>query len=181
MPTNEPTTGSVSGYVGWGSQPVDGVVVDLCTNWVYTCQGTKFSGITNAEGIFIIKGVSPGDYELITKYPGQIDESRASGQGGWPASIQVRAGKKIQVDPVSICKDDLVIYFPTIKGNTVTFVWKAYSEATSYVGYLPGQSSWNTTSTLYTVNMQPGSYQLLIEVKRKDSACARGYVNFTVP
>jgi len=178
--TISPTTGSVMGIISWGSQPVEDVVVTMCTKWVYTCSGAKFTSLTDSYGQFIISGIAPGDYQLITKYPGQIDESRASGQGGWPASIQVTAGQMVKVDTVSICKDDLEIYFPTIKGNTVTFVWKAYPEATSYVGYLPGQPSWNTTSTLYTVNMQPGSYQLLIEVKRKDSACARGYVNFVV-
>jgi len=181
MPTIDPKTGTVTGSVGWGYQPVEGVVVTLCTKWAYTCTGVKFSDVTNAGGKFTITGVSPGDYQLITKYPGQTDESRASGQGGWPLSIQVTAGQMVKVESVSICKDDLEIYFPTIKGNTVTFVWKAYPDATSYVGYLPQQPSWTTSSTLYTVNMQSGSYQLLIEVKRKDLGCARGYLNFTVP
>jgi hypothetical protein len=181
MPTNEPTTGSVSGYVGWGFQPVEGVIVDLCTHWVYTCQGTKFSGVTNAEGLFIMKGVSPGDYELITKYPGQVDESRMSGQGGWPASIQVAAGQTVKVDNISICKNDLEIYAPTIKGNTVTFIWKAYPGATSYDGYLTGRDSWHTSSTLYSLNLESGSYQLLLDVKTKNLTCVHGYINFTVP
>ena len=181
IPTIDPKTGTVTGSVGWGYQPVEGVVVTLCTKWAYTCTGVKFSGVTNAGGKFTITEVAPGDYQLITKYPGQTDESRASGQGGWPLSVQVPAGQMVKVESVSICKDDLEIYFPTIKGNTVTFVWKAYPDATSYVGYLPQQPSWTTTSTLYTVSMQSGSYQLLIEVKRKDYACARGYVNFIVP
>ena len=182
MPTLNPTTGTVTGSVGWGNQPVKDAVVTLCTNWSSTCKGTKFTGVTDANGHFTISGVTPGDYQLTTKYPGQTDETRQVGQGGWPVSIQVTAGQRVTADPVSICKNDLELYFPTIKGNTVTFVWKPYPDATTYTGRVTGQGGWDTTSTLYTMNLQSGNYQLFLEMwTATNKGCVRGYVNFTVP
>jgi hypothetical protein len=182
LPTINPTTGTVTGSVGWGYQPMKDVVVTLCTKWSYTCTGTKFTGLTNASGEFTITGVAPGDYQLITKYPGQTDETRQVGQGGWPVTIQVAAGQRVTADNVSICKYDLKLHSPTIKGNTVTFVWMPYPDATTYTGRVTGQGSWDTTSTLYTMNLQPGNYQLQIELwTSTNKGCVRGYVNFTVP
>jgi len=182
MPTINPTTGIVTGSVGWGNQPVKDVVVTLCTNWVSTCKGTKFTGVTDANGHFTISEVAPGDYQLITKYPGQTDETRQVGQGGWPVSVQVAAGQRVTADPIGICKNDLNLYSPTIKGNTVTFVWKPYPDATIYTGRVTGLGSWDTTSTSYTMSLQPGNYQLFLELwTSTNKGCVRGYVNFIVP
>ena len=181
MPTVNPTTGTVAGSVVWGSAPQEGVLVTLCTKWLYTCTGTKFTGLTNYEGTFTISEVAPGDYQLITKYAGQKDETRQGGVGGFPLSIRVDAGQRIVLKTISMCKNDLMLFSPTIQGKTVTFVWRADPLATSYRGYLTGMPSWTTTSTLYTMNFESGNYQLAVQVIRSDRACVQGFVNFTVP
>jgi hypothetical protein len=67
IPTIDPSTGVVSGSIGWNSQPFAGVLVKLCTKWLYTCSGTEFTGVTGADGKFTITGIAPGDYQVITK------------------------------------------------------------------------------------------------------------------
>ena len=178
-PTISPTTGTVRGSIYWAFAPYEGVVVDLCTNWLYTCQGDKYSSITGTNGNFLITEIPPGEYQLITKYPGQNDETRALGQGGFPLSITVTAGQLTTVDSVSICKLDLSLYKPTVMGHTVTFVWKAYPGATSYTVRIISKGGWDTTSTSYTVSLDSGSYQ--VQVQAIGKACSMGLVNFTVP
>jgi hypothetical protein len=184
MPTSNPTTGTVNGSVLWASRPMAGVAVKLCTNWLYTCKGTEFSGVTGADGIFRITGVSPGEYQVITKYPGQSDETRAQVQGGWPLTVTISAGDRFDVDTINICKTDLFLYSPAISNNgSTTFSWKPYPEATGYFLTLSGTSNgneyWNTTNNTSFKVLQPGNYQLV--VSSVGPACAQGIVNFTVP
>ena len=177
--TISPTTGTVRGSIHWAFAPFEGVVVELCTNWVNTCQGDKYSGITGTNGNFLITGIAPGEYQLITKYPGQNDETRALGQGGFPLSITVTAGQLSQLEPVSICKLDLYLYKPTVIGHTVTFNWKAYLGATSYTVRIISKGGWDTSATSYTLSLESGSYQVQVEAIGK--ACSKGTANFTVP
>jgi hypothetical protein len=180
MPTSNPTTGTVKGSVSWASKPFQGVVVKLCTNWLYACSGTEFSGTTSADGKFIITGVSPGEYQVITKYTGQSDETRAQMHGGWPLSVMVSAGATVDVDPISICKTDLFLFSPNISnGGSVTFSWKPYPGATGYFLTLNGNEYWNTGNNTSFKILQPGSYQLVVSVV--GPACAQGIINFTVP
>ena len=178
--TLDPTTGIVTGSIWWANQPYKGVVVNLCTKWLYTCNGIEFTGVTQSDGTFTIPGVSAGEYQLITKYPGQKDETRANGKGGLPISVKVMAGQEIDLDPISICKMDLTLSFPTInQGNWVTFYWNAYPGVTDYRLEVVGNTSWQTTATRSTIILDPGSYQLVITTI--GDVCSRGILNFTVP
>ncbi len=184
-PTMDPATGTVSGSIGWNNKPFAGVVVKLCTQWLYTCTGIEFSGLTNADGEFTIPGISPGKYQVITKYPGQNDETRlqnsSNGQAGLPLVITVSAGQLTHLDPVAICKVDLVLFAPSIKGNSVTFSWKAYPGATSYYFDVTGQNigAFFLPTTSFTATLPPGNYQWIVQAN--GSACSRGIGNLSLP
>jgi hypothetical protein len=183
-PTVTPTTGTISGSVWWADRPFEGVEVSLCTNWLNTCNGDKFTGVTKSDGSFAIAGVSPGEYQLITKYPGQTGETRYfTGENLYPFSTLVLAGETIDVKRIDICKTDLEIYTPIINGTSVTLSWKPYPRATDYtINQVVGNEwgkSWNTKGVQLPINLQPGFYQLVILVG--GPACSQGFVNFTVP
>jgi hypothetical protein len=182
FPTLDLATGVVSGSIGWNNRPFAGVLVKVCTRWLYTCSGTEFTGVTGADGKFTISGISPGDYQVITKYPGQNDETRLldPAKHGLPMVLTVPAGQMTFLNPVSICKTDLVLFAPIIKGNSVTFSWQAYPGASSY-----GFQIINTYfgagpiySTSYTTTLPSGNYQWNI---RSDGSCSQGFGNFTMP
>jgi len=183
-PTVTPTTGTVSGSVWWADRPFEGVEVSMCTNWLNTCNGDKFTGVTKSDGSFAIAGVSPGEYQLITKYPGQTGETRYfTGENLYPFSTLVLAGEMIDVKRIDICKTDLEIYTPIINGTSVTLSWKPYPRATDYtINQVVGNEwgkSWNTKGIQLPINLQPGFYQLVIMVG--GPACSQGFVNVTVP
>jgi actin-related protein len=184
-PTLTPTTGTVSGSVWWADKPFEGVVVDVCSNWLFTCKGIRFSDITKADGSFTITGVAPGEYQLITKYPGQAGESRYfPGENLFPLSITVSAGETAGVDRINICKTDLYLYAPILNGKVVKFSWKPYPGATDYVLKLSGENntwkdSWSTNGLAFETSLNPGNYQMTVFVF--GPACTQGIVNFTVP
>jgi hypothetical protein len=182
-PTLSPTTGTVSGSVWWADKPFEGVVVDVCTKWLYTCTGIKFSDITKSDGSFTIAGVSPGEYQLITRYPDQAGESRYfSGENLFPLSIQVSAGETAKVDRIAICKTDLYLYAPIINGKSVKLSWKPYPGATGYHVRLEkpgGNDQWDTNGIQSALDLEPGIYQVFVFVF--GPACTQGFVNFTVP
>jgi hypothetical protein len=185
--TLDPTTGIVTGSITWASKPFEGVVVKLCTDWLYTCKGTEYTAITEAQGIFTFTGLEPGKYQLITKVPDQVDETRSNGGGDLPVTIEVSGGQAVYLDPLPICKHDLVILLPTIQGDSVTFSWKAYPGATDYyaMGFNPssGQSfgPGHTSSTRFSVNLSTGQYEFSVNTWVSDGGCAEGMINFTMP
>jgi hypothetical protein len=182
MPTIDPTTGIASGLIEWNSQPFAGVQVKLCTKWLYTCSGAVFTGVTDAHGKFTIAGISPGNYQLITKYPGQNDETRRQdySNGGSPLAITITAGQETDLAPVAICKVDLVLYAPIINGHSVTFSWEAYPGATSYNYGVTGTNAggWFLASTSFSATLPPGSYQCMIQT---NGPCSQGIGNFKIP
>jgi hypothetical protein len=181
--TLTPTTGTVTGSVRWADKPFADVQVKLCTDWLYTCNGIEFTGVTQSDGNFTVAGVSPGEYQLITKYPGQEGESRYfTGENLFPLSIKISAGETVNVDRVSICRTDLFLYSPIVNGKSVQFSWKPYAGATNYHLKLikpAGDDQWDTKGTNSYVNLESGSYQLIVFVF--GPACTQGMVNFTVP
>jgi hypothetical protein len=181
-PTLTPTTGTVTGSIMWADKPFADVQVILCADWLYTCKGTQFSSVTQFDGSFRVAGVAPGEYYLITKYPGQTDETRLMGQrDDHPPTFPVSAGETVDAGPISICKKDLFLYAPTVTdGKTlVKFSWKAYHEATDYHLQLVGHDSWDSGGLNSYRYLEPGSYQLIVSVN--GPACSQGIVNFTVP
>jgi hypothetical protein len=82
------------------------------------------------------------------------------------------------MDPVSICKTDLVVFAPAITGKLVTFSWKTYPGAAIYTLIDPNGNLTYTSTTSITVTIPPGSYQWTVQA---GPACSVGYVNFTVP
>jgi hypothetical protein len=180
--TTDLNTGTVSSVVWWNSKPLAGVLVTLCSDWLYTCKGIKFTGVSDADGNIIIRGITPGEYQVITKYPGQTDETRLNGTAGWPVYVKVLTGEIVNVDPIQVCKMDLFIYSPTISnGTSVTFSWRPYPRAAEYLLQLNGNNGsvwWSTSNTISFKILQSGNYQLIISV---GNPCVRGIVNFTVP
>jgi TIR domain len=183
-PTATPTTGTVNGTVWWADRPFEGVEVALCTNWLNTCNGDKFTDVTKSDGNFTIAGVTPGEYRLITKYPGQSGETEYfTGENLYPFSTLVRAGETITVNRIDICKTDLEIYTPIVNGTNVTLSWKPYPRATDYkitqvIGNGWGEG-WVVKGVQLQVSLEPGNYQLVIQVG--GPACSKGFVSFVVP
>jgi hypothetical protein len=180
-PTIDPATGNVTGVIRWADIPFAGVTVILCTDWLYTCKGKPYTGITDARGGFSITGIDPGNYQFITLLPGEKDETRVL-DGPLPAVITVTGGKAVNLAPVNVCKQDLVILSPTINGGSVTFAWKPYSGATGYYAGLSGISNGgeygpgHTKSTSFSVALPPGTYQL--EVSAYGQGCAETMITF---
>lgn len=187
--TSNSPTGTITGSIMWDDIPFTGVTVKLCTKWLYTCSGTEFTGVTDAKGVFTIAEISPGDYQVITKYPGQNDETRMQDQnaGGAPVVVKVSAGEMFNLDRVDICKVDLVLFAPIMTSNSVAFSWQAVPGVTRYaIGFTgPGMNGGNDTvhSTSYTegfdVGHSHGSYQW--NVISRDAPCHEGFGNFTIP
>jgi hypothetical protein len=154
----------------------------LCSDWLYTCKGVKFTGLTQSDGSFSIEGVTPGEYYLITKYPSQNDETRYLGpRDDHPPTFLVSAGVTVDAGPISICKKDLFVYAPASindKGG-YKFSWKSYPGATEYHIQLVGYDSWDSGGLNTYTDLQPGSYQLIVSVI--GPACTQGIVNFIVP
>jgi hypothetical protein len=188
QPTFDTKTGIVNGSIGWNNQPLAGVLVKLCTKWLYTCSGDEFTGLTGADGKYTISGVTPGKYQVITKYPSQNDETRmlftsGTGRAGLPMVIIVVAGQNTYLGAVSICKDDLVLYAPVIKGNSVTFSWQAYPGADSYDYGVDGTNIavYSSHSTSFTATLKPGTYQWSVDTRDSSGPCTGAIGNITVP
>jgi hypothetical protein len=185
--TIDPTTGVVTGTITWASQPFEGVTVKLCTDWLFTCKGREYIAITDAQGVFIITGVEPGNYQLITKEPDQAGETRVNGgEHNWPITIEVSGGQAVDLGGVTVCKHDLFI-IRTIQGSSVTFSWKAYPGATGYYahgwesssGYTFGPEQ--TSSTSFSTNLGTGNYEFSVYADGPDGLCAQGMIKFTIP
>jgi hypothetical protein len=181
-PTPTPTTGSVTGSIMWADKPFGDVQVMLCSDWLYTCNGEKFTGVTQSDGSFSMGGVTPGEYYLITKYPGQNDETRYVGpRDDHPPTFSVSAGVTVDAGPISICKKDLFVYAPASANGAryMKFSWKPYPGATDYHLQLVGYDAWDTKGINSYKDLQPGSYQVIVSVI--GPACTQGIINFTVP
>jgi hypothetical protein len=188
-PTIDPATGTVIGVIQWGDQPYEGVTVKLCTDWFYTCRGTEYTAITNAEGTYTFTEIEPGEYQFITQAPGQSDEIRLETfifqQGYRPILVTVIAGEVVRFQSVSACKYDLVLHPPTIQGGSVTFSWDPYPGATSYdlrVRRPDGSAviqAHDVPTTSYTDILSPGTYRWLVSVN--NMGCVTRAANITMP
>ena len=131
-----PDTGTVEGRTIWNGQPFAGVTVKLCTKWLYKCETTEYSAVSDAEGNYTITGIPPGDYYFIVKMPDRIGEDRWSQPplGDWV--IKVIAGRTTTVEDAQVFKQDLQLISPahgaTVSSKTPTLSWKAYPGATEY-------------------------------------------------
>jgi hypothetical protein len=187
--TIAPTIGMVSGIIKFGAQPFEGVTVKLCTDWLYTCRGSELTTVTNSEGEYIFTSVEPGEYQLITQTPDQLDETRweewkGTYEGGYdPVIITVTAGRKTNNEPHKICKHDLVILGITIVERSVTIAWAPYPGATSY-DLSPlnvGSGGFNTTSTRISMPLSSGSYVYLLRAYGPDDMCVQKTIKFNMP
>jgi tRNA A-37 threonylcarbamoyl transferase component Bud32/uncharacterized RDD family membrane protein YckC len=163
-----PGVATVQGRILWNGQPFGGVTVKICTDWRMFggCQGTAYQTVAGDDGRYTIGGVSPGKYSVITKIPGQGNETMWLG-----VSVEVQAGQTANVRDVSVVKYDLKLLSPTgkvrVDSNTPTLIWEAYPGAAYYKVYVSGGSPIETavnfvkvTGSQYTVPkaLGPGEY-----------------------
>jgi len=186
--TLDPTTGMVTGSITWASKPFEGVVVKLCTDWVYKCKGIEYSTVTDAQGMFAITGVEPGDYQVITKNPEQYDETRLHETPIKPLVANVSAGQVVNLGSNAICKHDLGLPVLVIQGKNATFSWNAYAGVTEYNLFVihnkGGTDSINTSSTRYVWVNRWGSddYSVSLSGRGPNDLCVEGGVlYFTIP
>ena len=187
--TIDPTIGIVSGIIQFGAQPFEGVTVKLCTDWLYTCRGKEITTVTDSKGEYIFTSVEPGEYQLITQAPDQLDETRwevwkGTYEGGYdPVIISVAAGKKTNVETHKICKHNLVILGITFVERSVTIAWAPYPGATSYDLMLlnGGTGGFTTTSTRVSMSLSSGSYVYLLRAYGPDDMCVQKTIKFNMP
>jgi hypothetical protein len=191
--TPDLSTGNVEGYVSWGGQPFEGVIVRLCTEWSDACKGTVYTAITDNKGRYSFTKLEPGDYQLSTQVPGQRSESRQEKfifrQGNVPTLVKVPAGETVTLDTLGLCKVDLVIPPPTVRGNYVRFNWPAYPGAETYSvtfaairgGNASGKGGQRIYSPWISVTLPAGYYQIGVTAESTTGVCATAFNYFTVP
>jgi serine/threonine-protein kinase len=131
LPLTATPTGTVTGRTVWNGQPIAGVTVKLCTKWVFKCETTAYSAVSDANGNYTITGIPPGDYNFVTKMPDEKGEV-----GAIDEKLKINAGLNAWGDRPVCCKQDLQLISPaheaTVSSTTPTLSWKAYPYATSY-------------------------------------------------
>ena len=124
-------TGTAIGRILWNGQPMAGVTVKLCTDWVFGCQTTEYKAITDKDGRYTIAGLPAGDYDFATKTPGQKGEI-----GYFDRKVTVVAGQTVTVQDTNVIKYDLKLTSPdndaTVTSNMPALEWEAYPDATYY-------------------------------------------------
>jgi serine/threonine-protein kinase len=159
-----PDTGTVEGRIMWGNEPFSGVIVKLCTKWLFKCETAEYSAVSDAEGNYTITGIPPGDYYFMTKTPDQKDETRWRDEvPPEPWVIKVVARQTVTMDDVHVWKHDLLLISPahgaTASSKTPTLSWKAYPGAAEYdvamecpMGGGKGGHKFGITTTQWTVD-----------------------------
>lgn len=132
----EPTAGGsgiVEGRILWNSQPIAGVTVKLCTDWVAFkgCETKEYTAITGDDGRYRIEGLPTGKYDFITSLSDQ-----ESGHWWIGKSADVVSGQIVTIDDVSVSKSDLKLTAPangtTVTTDRPTLEWEPYPDAAYY-------------------------------------------------
>jgi hypothetical protein len=188
--TIDPSVGMVSGAIYFAAQPFPGVKVKLCTDWLYSCRGSEITTVTDSEGIYLFNSVEPGEYQLITQAPDQLDETRwevwkGTYEGGMePVIITVTGGRKTNNATHKICKHDFEILGITVVSGSVTIAWAPYPGAT-YYDFTPlnggGSGVSNTTSTRVSMPLSSGNYLFTLRAYGPSDLCVQKTISFIMP
>lgn len=159
-------SGTATGRVMWNDQPMAGVTVKLCTDWGMFggCKSQEYSAVSGSDGYYTIGGLPAGEYDFITKIPGQENET------GWLGfNVTVVDGQSATIRDANIIKYDLEILSPsddtTVPSDTITLTWKAYSGAAYYKVYIADTVMFEKVSaTQYTLStsLTPDKYYWVI-------------------
>jgi hypothetical protein len=135
VPAGDPNT--ATGRILWNGQPMAGVTVTLCTDWGMFggCDSQEYSAVSGSDGSYTISGLPPGEYDFVTKIPGQDNET------GWLGfNITLVDGQSVTIRDANVIKYDLKILSPndnqTVTSNTPTLTWEAYPGAAYYKVYV---------------------------------------------
>ncbi len=166
-PTPGSGPGAVEGRIVWNGQPFPSVTVKLCSDWHMFggCKGTEYQAVSGPDGRYAIAGINPGKYSLVTKLPGQENESMWLGR-----SVELQAGQTLSLRDLPVVKYDLQLASPTDKAIVPakpTLAWQEYPGAAYYQVYVSGATTSKTavnfekaTGTQYAFGaaLEPGEY-----------------------
>jgi len=158
--------GTVQGRIVWNGQPFPDVTVKLCSDWhmLGGCKGIEYQAVSGPDGRYSFAGVNPGKYSLVTKLPGQGNESMWLGK-----SVELQAGQTLTLRDLPVVKYDLQLDSPSDKATVPanpTLSWQAYPGAAYYEVYVSGKSGTivvsfeKATGTQYAFGsvLEPGEY-----------------------
>lgn len=159
-------SGTATGRVMWNDQPMAGVTVKLCADWGMFggCKSQEYSAVSGGDGYYTISGLPSGEYDFVTKTPGQENET------GWLGfSVTIVDGQSATIRDANIIKYDLEVLSPdddtTVPSDTITLTWKGYSGAAYYKVYVADAVMFEKVSaTQYTfpTPLKPDKYYWVI-------------------
>jgi len=141
-PVPEEGYGNTAGRIFWNSQPVEGAAVLLCErfNIFSGCEGQKYETASDGKGIYLIENISPGDYALLVKLPGEQNYLYAGNILEGATKISITEGRTITVDNIHAYKTDLKLTHPQqkqeIDNRRPVLEWETYQNASYYCIYL---------------------------------------------
>lgn len=131
---------NVQGRVFYNGQPAPSIDVKLCekfNQYFGGCSGETFTGKSDANGEYLLKGVTPRVYEgLLVKVFNTPYYVFATANFVQTAKYQIDAGKTFFAPDTNLFKHDLKLENPKsgskIDGSNVELKWDAYPDASYY-------------------------------------------------
>ncbi len=170
---------NVQGRVLFNEKPAANIEVRICesfSKFIGGCDGENFKTKTDANGEFLLKNVTPRDYDalLISVFDTKSYIFATKGLGISAAKYKIEADKTFFVKDTNIFKDDLKVQNPLknakVDGQNLELKWDAYPDAAYYKVSLSGKGtsifSFNEkaegTNILVNKPMPAGEYRLTV-------------------
>lgn len=145
-------TGNVQGKVQYNDKPAANILVTLSEKFstIFGASGKSYTARTNKDGIFVIKNVTPKEYEGLTARVFDTPMVVFMQSGIMSAKkYSVAANQTLFIDTTNLFKADLKIVNPKASssnaGNLV-FKWQAYPAAAYYKVSLYADNFKNSTN-----------------------------------
>jgi hypothetical protein len=139
----DPGMANVVGRILWNEMPAPDLEVKLCEEmgFVSGCEGAEFSTQTDADGIYLLANVDPGEYALaVASFDGEHWMYVTAGLGLSSKKYEVAADQTLRIPEQSIYKFDLVQTRPEedekLAEARPIMEWDPYPDAAYYEVYL---------------------------------------------
>jgi hypothetical protein len=142
IPQPQAGTGSIAGRLLWNGQPVVGTEVKLCEKMgMFTgCEGKQVTAVTDANGIYLLANVPPGEYALVFHAIDRDSWVYVTSSFIKAKKFPVEADKTLVLEDQHLYKYDLKQLSPAEKAQVSeaqpTLKWEAYPGAAYYEVYL---------------------------------------------
>jgi hypothetical protein len=150
IPKPQPGTGSIAGRLLWNGEPVVGTEVKLCEKMgMFTgCEGKQFTAVTDANGIYLLANITPGEYALVFHAIDRDSWVYVTSSFIKAKKFPVEADKTLVLEDQHLYKYDLKHLSPAEKAQVSeaqpALKWEAYPGAAYYEVYLSAEGALST-------------------------------------